>query len=186
MTRGTRWRTAGLMATLVVLATLGNLLPNDAAAATRSLPSARHRSASVLQAAIRSSRGISPSAKAAPSSPSNSRQRVAPPSTAVAIGPNRMVNPSDSHAYLSPLAAVSPTAQANLLVASEMDVALTAALSSPDGGKTWALERAAVRATSISDRKSTRLNSSHANNSYAVFCLKKKKHINEVDLSLCM
>src|SRR3712207_8015740 len=29
---------------------------------------------------------------------------------------------------------------------------------------------------SILDRKSTRLNSSHANISYAVFCLKKKKH----------
>src|SRR3712207_7747618 len=28
------------------------------------------------------------------------------------------------------------------------------------------------------DRKSTRLNSSHANISYAVFCLKKKKHYN--------
>src|SRR3712207_8497543 len=28
------------------------------------------------------------------------------------------------------------------------------------------------------DRKSTRLNSSHANISYAVFCLKKKKHTN--------
>src|SRR3712207_8018053 len=28
------------------------------------------------------------------------------------------------------------------------------------------------------DRKSTRLNSSHANISYAVFCLKKKKHHN--------
>src|SRR3712207_9562291 len=28
------------------------------------------------------------------------------------------------------------------------------------------------------DRKSTRLNSSHANISYAVFCLKKKKKIN--------
>src|SRR3712207_8141851 len=28
----------------------------------------------------------------------------------------------------------------------------------------------------ISDRKSTRLNSSHANISYAVFCLKKKKN----------
>src|SRR3712207_7340056 len=28
------------------------------------------------------------------------------------------------------------------------------------------------------DRKSTRLNSSHANISYAVFCLKKKTHIN--------
>src|SRR5206468_12877442 len=27
------------------------------------------------------------------------------------------------------------------------------------------------------DRKSTRLNSSHDQNSYAVFCLKKKKHI---------
>src|SRR3712207_7493578 len=30
-------------------------------------------------------------------------------------------------------------------------------------------------AASLSDRKSTRLNSSHANISYAVFCLKKKK-----------
>src|SRR5258707_8107604 len=29
------------------------------------------------------------------------------------------------------------------------------------------------------DRKSTRLNSSHANISYAVFCLKKKKHNSE-------
>src|SRR3712207_6929522 len=29
---------------------------------------------------------------------------------------------------------------------------------------------------SIGDRKSTRLNSSHANISYAVFCLKKKTH----------
>src|SRR3712207_9016539 len=29
--------------------------------------------------------------------------------------------------------------------------------------------------TSLRDRKSTRLNSSHANISYAVFCLKKKK-----------
>src|SRR3712207_8832586 len=31
-------------------------------------------------------------------------------------------------------------------------------------------------ALSLRDRKSTRLNSSHANISYAVFCLKKKKH----------
>src|SRR3712207_7387235 len=29
------------------------------------------------------------------------------------------------------------------------------------------------------DRKSTRLNSSHANISYAVFCLKKKNHIHQ-------
>src|SRR5438445_7370824 len=32
-----------------------------------------------------------------------------------------------------------------------------------------------VSALNRSDRKSTRLNSSHANTSYAVFCLKKKK-----------
>src|SRR3712207_7068408 len=32
-------------------------------------------------------------------------------------------------------------------------------------------------AVSYGDRKSTRLNSSHANISYAVFCLKKKKKI---------
>src|SRR3712207_8458539 len=31
-----------------------------------------------------------------------------------------------------------------------------------------------LTAITIGDRKSTRLNSSHANNSYAVFCLKKK------------
>src|SRR3712207_8767697 len=30
---------------------------------------------------------------------------------------------------------------------------------------------------SLQDRKSTRLNSSHANISYAVFCLKKKKQV---------
>src|SRR3712207_7647231 len=34
-----------------------------------------------------------------------------------------------------------------------------------------------------SDRKSTRLNSSHANISYAVFCLKKKK--NNIHLTSC-
>src|SRR3712207_7265068 len=32
------------------------------------------------------------------------------------------------------------------------------------------------------DRKSTRLNSSHANISYAVFCLKKKKHMHPPSL----
>src|SRR3712207_7105356 len=34
----------------------------------------------------------------------------------------------------------------------------------------------AIGAVGLKDRKSTRLNSSHANISYAVFCLKKKKH----------
>src|SRR5258707_6060438 len=36
----------------------------------------------------------------------------------------------------------------------------------------------------IQDRKSTRLNSSHANISYAVFCLKKKKHKQHVHILL--
>src|SRR3712207_7566720 len=35
------------------------------------------------------------------------------------------------------------------------------------------------------DRKSTRLNSSHANISYAVFCLKKKKYYLNAQLLLC-
>src|SRR3712207_7534629 len=39
-----------------------------------------------------------------------------------------------------------------------------------------ALHRRGVHALDGRDRKSTRLNSSHANISYAVFCLKKKKH----------
>src|SRR3712207_8231514 len=36
------------------------------------------------------------------------------------------------------------------------------------------------------DRKSTRLNSSHANISYAVFCLKKKNTLHTLSLSLAM
>src|SRR3712207_7174276 len=47
----------------------------------------------------------------------------------------------------------------------------------PDRG--WAIVRLVVGAADgrgdVADRKSTRLNSSHANISYAVFCLKKKK-----------
>src|SRR3712207_7265401 len=34
----------------------------------------------------------------------------------------------------------------------------------------------------LKDRKSTRLNSSHANISYAVFCLKKKKKMNLIQI----
>src|SRR5476651_400096 len=37
-------------------------------------------------------------------------------------------------------------------------------------------DRVPIAAHHVADRKSTRLNSSHANISYAVFCLKKKKH----------
>src|SRR3712207_7323927 len=40
----------------------------------------------------------------------------------------------------------------------------------------WSVGTAPLRRLSSKDRKSTRLNSSHANISYAVFCLKKKKN----------
>src|SRR5947209_16607087 len=43
-----------------------------------------------------------------------------------------------------------------------------------DGGTAYRPER---ETEILRDRKSTRLNSSHANISYAVFCLKKKKKI---------
>src|SRR5258707_11795742 len=45
------------------------------------------------------------------------------------------------------------------------------ALAAAAGG----LADTGARAAAARDRKSTRLNSSHANISYAVFCLKKKK-----------
>src|SRR3712207_7783401 len=49
-------------------------------------------------------------------------------------------------------------------------------LGSVDGsGKLLRLLPAEPAAEPVLDRKSTRLNSSHANISYAVFCLKKKK-----------
>src|SRR3712207_8599999 len=46
-----------------------------------------------------------------------------------------------------------------------------------DANMAWTADQAirAARAFAPQDRKSTRLNSSHANISYAVFCLKKKK-----------
>src|SRR3712207_7488967 len=41
----------------------------------------------------------------------------------------------------------------------------------------WGLLGEGLGRESLQDRKSTRLNSSHANISYAVFCLKKKKDL---------
>src|SRR5690242_21351192 len=52
------------------------------------------------------------------------------------------------------------------------------------GGKAYCLTRTA-HAMPFTDRKSTRLNSSHMSISYAVFCLKKKKKIeNDICTSL--
>src|SRR3712207_8515487 len=49
--------------------------------------------------------------------------------------------------------------------------------SAPDRLSQSFRARYSGKTSQLSDRKSTRLNSSHANISYAVFCLKKKKHI---------
>src|SRR3712207_7157508 len=45
----------------------------------------------------------------------------------------------------------------------------------PFANAAFAMKPGDVSETPVQDRKSTRLNSSHANISYAVFCLKKKK-----------
>src|SRR5688572_32343918 len=44
-------------------------------------------------------------------------------------------------------------------------------------GRYLVIEEARFRSRPLLDRKSTRLNSSHSQISYAVFCLKKKKNI---------
>src|SRR3712207_7906335 len=51
-----------------------------------------------------------------------------------------------------------------------------------DAGTVHAARRSALCRAAEQDRKSTRLNSSHANISYAVFCLKKKKN-NSLELT---
>src|SRR5271169_7031757 len=50
--------------------------------------------------------------------------------------------------------------------------------SSPVPPQVWCPRHASPAAENPSDRKSTRLNSSHGSISYAVFCLKKKKKTN--------
>src|SRR5262245_1556370 len=67
----------------------------------------------------------------------------------------------------------SALAKASLMLATEDDTALLKLL--PDQPPLLHLGSA----VSSSDRKSTRLNSSHLGISYAVFCLKKKKNKNQ-------
>src|SRR3712207_7326551 len=60
----------------------------------------------------------------------------------------------------------------------DVDRPRTAPQGSALAGKLWAvlmLDSRLALVVALLDRKSTRLNSSHANISYAVFCLKKKK-----------
>src|SRR3712207_8191796 len=71
----------------------------------------------------------------------------------------------------------------------EFKVVISYRKSSKGPIKQWEYENIANAVpTLISDRKSTRLNSSHANISYAVFCLKKKKKCKHkyVIIKLCL
>src|SRR3712207_7297779 len=54
-------------------------------------------------------------------------------------------------------------------------VAAPGVLRHGDGRRGIPVPAGVLRVVASGDRKSTRLNSSHANISYAVFCLKKKK-----------
>src|SRR3712207_7214149 len=58
--------------------------------------------------------------------------------------------------------------------AQDWDIAAADLILQEAGGVLTGLDRAIPTYNKPQDRKSTRLNSSHANISYAVFCLKKK------------
>src|SRR5947209_17060713 len=64
-----------------------------------------------------------------------------------------------------------PTRRSSDLTPSHIGTALREQLL---GGRLWRDIGVSAEAFVVGDRKSTRLNSSHANISYAVFCLKKK------------
>src|SRR3712207_8901505 len=84
--------------------------------------------------------------------------------------------------YTLPLHDALPIGVANHKPANTAGPIGWAGVSSNSMIKADAIARIANRPAAVSDfqkgrdRKSTRLNSSHANISYAVFCLKKKQH----------
>src|SRR5258705_10243221 len=64
-----------------------------------------------------------------------------------------------------------PSATYNVLI---RDAAHTLCTVDLDGGANTTITQPGVLSATVTDRKSTRLNSSHLGISYAVFCLKKK------------
>src|SRR2546430_9889304 len=61
----------------------------------------------------------------------------------------------------------------------------SASSSAPAPTDSTRAEEDAEPSVSLTDRKSTRLNSSHSQISYAVFCLKQKKHVMKLIKSVC-
>src|SRR5690606_39754318 len=95
------------------------------------------------------------------------------------------VQPADSHlARRRVFVGKNPlTDQLALYAAGLVARHLTRAVTAPDPAAREGMMLAALAAGlafgtagTAADRKSTRLNSSHVKNSYAVFCLKKKRH----------
>src|SRR3712207_8917525 len=81
--------------------------------------------------------------------------------------------------YLRALAAASPRVRVETIGTTEegREILVVAIADEATMGDLERYKAAAARLADPRDRKSTRLNSSHANISYAVFCLKKKKTI---------
>src|SRR3712207_6834984 len=126
-------------------------------------------------------RGTRPSGSAAPTSPTRHKeagrvQRTLPGPTAEVRTPAMTLNDTTIRT-LQALVADGKRRRPDL--ASRIERALTVLLFREQeylgcGAYSIANERGSAY-TVTQDRKSTRLNSSHANISYAVFCLKKKK-----------
>src|SRR5689334_24026984 len=82
----------------------------------------------------------------------------------------------------SDLACMSPRAPGRALRSDRLRLALSLGRHAPAPPRSYDLrmfQDKVVWITGASDRKSTRLNSSHSSISYAVFCLKKKKKKNK-------
>src|SRR2546429_6735297 len=87
-------------------------------------------------------------------------------------------DPATTEIYTLSLHDALPIFPINLTSKVDVRAGLTVSATPPTGSglRPWS-ESAPGRRGRGQDRKSTRLNSSHGYISYAVFCLKKKKHI---------
>src|SRR5690606_41529603 len=99
-----------------------------------------------------------------------------PPAAALRVSPSFPTRRS-SDLTMTTTAVTSDTKASTTTLVSELADAAARPASSAASTGTTAVTCQRVRhvRASVSDRKSTRLNSSHVKISYAVFCLKKKK-----------